>query len=197
MGYNNIGVQWNDTEIRNKILEVVSALNIDRMPSNTEIIQVLKSSGLSNAIRRRGGLYKWSKKMGLSIKKSETQTGKGFEEVAIKMLNQRGYEIIRMTTKYPFDLLVNNNISIDVKAARPVYNGERIYVVGLNKKYATCDLYLILLLDETDNVEKTLIIPGNKLKQTSLNLGRNLKYNQYIDRWDYIDQYSKFYESLK
>lgn len=196
MGY-TVGIKWNNEEIKKQILRVIETINIKRMPSASEIKIVQGDSALTNAIRRHGGFYKWSNNLGLEVKNCETQTGKGYEEIATRLLEDRGYKVTRMTTKYPFDLLVNDNISIDVKVAKQYENkGALVHTVGINKKYATCDLYLIFLLDMNNKLERTLLIPGNELKHTSLNMGEKSIYNYYINRWDYIDKYDKFYSQL-
>jgi len=196
MGY-TVGIRWNDEEIKKQIFITMDALNIKRMPSASEIKIVQGNGTLSNAIRRNGGFYKWSDNLGLEVENCETQTGKGYEMIAANMIENKGYKVARMTTKYPFDLLVNDNISIDVKVAKQYENrGSLMHTVGINKKYATCDLYLIFLLDISGNLERTLIIPGNELKHTSLNLGKDSIYNKYIDRWDYLDKFNNFYAQL-
>ena len=196
MGY-TFGIKWSDEEITKQIFKVMGALNIKRMPSVSEIVMIQGNTTLANAIRRNGGFYKWSDSLGLKVKNCETQTGKGYEKIAIEILKNKGYTVERMTTKYPFDLLVNNNISIDVKVAKQYESkGSLVHTVGINKKYATCDIYLIFLLDANNKLGRTLLIPGNELKHTTLNLGKDSIYNKYIDRWDYLDKYNNFYAQL-
>jgi hypothetical protein len=52
------------------------------------------------------------------------------------------------------------------------------------------------LNEEGNKVERTFVIPSKNLKLVSLCIGKNSKYNKYINRWDYIDKYDKFYKSL-
>lgn len=196
MGYVK-GIRWSDELMINKIHEVMNALNINRMPSSNECILVTGNLGLSCCIDRHGGFYKIANKLGLKVKNCETTTGKGFEKIAKEMIEDKGYEVERMTTKYPFDLLVNNKVRIDVKSCRPFWaNESRMHVIGLNKKYATCDLYLIYALDEEDKPERTFIIPGCDLKITTLSIGKNSKYNIYLNRWDLLKKYNDFYNNL-
>ena len=196
MGYTH-GKQWTEEEIGENILLVSKVLNINRMPSTSEMGMVLGSSSLPNVVAKSGGFKKWADKLKLDIKISETQTGKGFEELAIKLLEDKGYIVQRMSTKYPFDLLVNECISVDVKAGRPyMSHNSRVHTVGINKKYATCNLYLVFALNEIDQVERTFIIPGCDLKHTSMNFGENSIYNIYVDRWDLIKKYDQFYNNL-
>jgi len=196
MGYTH-GIVWNDRRIKEEIFKVMKALNINRMPSKTEIELVMEETSLVSAMGHRGGIYVWADKLGLEVKRSETQTGKGFEEVAIKLLQDRNYNVQRMTTRYPFDILVNGKISIDVKVAKAYMSrGSRCHTIGINKKYAACDLYLIFALDEDGNIERTFIIPGCDLKITSMNFGKNSIYNIYLDKWDYLKKYDDFYKNL-
>lgn len=102
-----------------------------------------------------------------------------------------------MGVKYPFDFLINNTIRIDVKAAKAYMSrGNRCHTIGINKKYATCDLYLIFALDEVENIERTFIIPGCDLRVTSMNFGKDSKYDKYINRWDLLEKYDNFYNNL-
>lgn len=196
MGYTH-GAIWDDKSIENAVFKVMKALNINRMPSKTEIELIMGGIPLVSAIGHRGGLYAWAGKLGLEVKISETQTGKGFEEVAIKLLQDKNYNAQRMTTRYPFDVLVNDKISVDVKVARAYMSrGNRCHTVGINKRYATCDLYLIFALDEAEKIERTFIIPGCDLKVTSMNFGRVSKYDKYINRRDLFKKYDNFYNNL-
>jgi len=196
MGYVK-GIKWDEDLIENKIHEVMRILGIDRMPSASETELILRDSSLSNKIAKTGGFNTWAKRLMLEIKSSETQLGQEFEVKARKMIEDRGYSTKQMSCKYPFDILVNDKISIDVKSAK-VYlsHGSRVHTVGINKKYATCDLYLIFALDESENIERTFIVPGCDIRVTSMNFGENSKYNMYLNKWDLLKKYDDFYNNL-
>ncbi|MBZ9633168.1 hypothetical protein [Clostridium sp. FP1] len=196
MGYTH-GVKWSNELIENKIYEVMRILDIDRMPSASEAELIIRDSSLSNKIAKTGGFIKWADKLGLEIKESETQLGNKFEGKAKELIENMGYMTERMSCKYPFDILVNSKIRIDVKSARPyMLKDNRVHTVGINKKYATCDLYLIFALDENENIERTFIVPGCDLKVTSMNFGQHSIYNIYLDRWDLFKRYDNFYNNL-
>jgi hypothetical protein len=192
------GIKWTDEKIEKEIKRVMYALHINRMPSRSEIEEVLKDSALTNKIGKLGGFQYWANKLGLETKESETSTGKEFEEKAIGILESRGYRVQRMTTKYPYDLLVNEHIKVEVKVGRPyMLKGEsRVHTFRTSKRHATCDLYLIFALDESEEVERLFIIPGCELKIVTLCIGKNSKYNKYIDRWDLVDKFNEFYKGL-
>ncbi|MCB2310675.1 hypothetical protein LGL55_06000 [Clostridium tagluense] len=196
MGYVK-GIKWNEDLIESKIYEVMRLLGIDRMPSTAETELILRDSSLSNKIAKTGGFNKWADRLGIEVKRSETQLGHKFEGKAKELIENLGYTTKQMSCKYPFDILVNDKISIDVKSAK-VYlsHGSRVHTVGINKKYATCDIYLIFALDEDENIERTFIIPGCDLKVTSMNFGKDSIYNAYLDRWDLLKKYDDFYNNL-
>lgn len=117
--------------------------------------------------------------------------------MAKELIENMDYMTEQMSCKYPFDLLVNDKIRIDVKAAKAyISRGSRCHTVGINKRYAACDLYLIFALDKDENIERTFVIPGCDLRVTSMNFGKNSIYNIYLDRWDLLKKYDDFYNNL-
>ncbi len=178
---------------------IINELKLNRMPSRSEIIECCGDNSLHNAIVRSGGYYKWAEVLNLKIKKSETLMGLNYEQVCAKYLTSKNYKVETTSIKAPYDLLVNNNIRIDVKSGCAYdLSGNRVHTFGINKKDPTCDIYVLYGLNEDGiDIEKTFIIPSKNLKITTLSVGRQSKYNKYIDKWDYIDQYDKFYKTIK
>ena len=196
MGYTH-GIRWTEEKIRSEILEITKALNLNRMPSNQEIKNIMGDTSLTNAIRRHGGYYEWANKLELDMKNCETKFGKRYERVVKEILETKGYEVEQMSIKHPYDLLVNKSIKIDVKAARRYYytDNSYFYTFNLEKKNATCDIYVCLTVNE-EVIEKTLVIPSKFLNKTQLTLGINSIYDKYINKWDYIKQFNDFYKSI-
>lgn len=195
MGY-TFGIQWNDKLIKEEILKVMEALNINRMPSSDEMKFVTGNTKLTNAIRRHGGYLFWA--TSLNLEQSECETRTGFkEELNVKtLLESKGYKVEKMATRHPYDLLVNGNIKIDVKAANKYTSpiGWSSYSFNLEKKNPTCDIYIIRCLQD----DKTLVIPSKFLKQSQLCItDKESKYDKFKDRWDYIKKYDDFYNSIK
>ena len=188
---------WTDQKIEEEITSVMNSLNISRMPSSSEIRAVMHNTTLTNAIRRRGGFYGWAEKLELPVKESETKTGDSYEWHAISELKERGFKVERMSVRHPYDLLVNESIKVDVKVSRSYLSrNSLVNTVGLNKKFATCDLYLIFI-ETAGMLDRTLIIPGYEVRHKYLNIGKDSKYNKYIDRWDLFQTYSDFKDSLE
>jgi hypothetical protein len=192
------GFVWNDELIENKIREVMEILGINRMPSASETEIVMKNSSLSNKIAKTGGFPQWAAKLGLEVKSSETSTGQKYEKKLKDYLIEAGYEVEQMSTKHPYDLLVNGAIKIDVKAARRYYYSQDnyFYTFNLEKANATCDLYVCWCINNEDLTDKFLIIPSKELKTTQLSIGVVSRYDKYIDRWDLIDKFNEFYKQL-
>ncbi len=173
----------------------MAALNIDRMPTSVEIKKVTKNSCLINAIRRHGGFLYWSINIGVEQSECTTRTGLEGELKIKKFLERKGYKVEKMSVKHPYDLLVNDDIKIDVKFSNK-YKGKcgEYFTFNLEKSSPTCDLYIFICHE--DGVKKTLIIPSKLLHQTQISVSDKSKYDIYKDRWDYIEQYDKFYKSV-
>jgi hypothetical protein len=197
MGY-ALGIKWNDELIATEIYKVMKSLNIDRMPSNQEIKIVTKNNKLANAIRRHGGFYYWADKLGIPVKECETKLGKKYESILKKYMETQGWEAEQMGARHPYDLLINENIKIDVKASKRYYYSDQnyYYTFNLEKKNPTCDIYVCFCLDDNEGFDKVLIIPSKFLHKTQLSIGIESIYDKYIDRWDLIDKYNEFYRKL-
>lgn len=198
MGYST-GIQWNDDLIKNEILLVKEILCINSMPSYGQIRKVRKSNDLNLKISKTGGIEKWAKELGLEIKRNETRIGKRGEEIAEKILISKGYNVINVSEKnFPYDLLVNNDIKIDVKISH-MYIGEsgNFYSCNTEKPIPTCDIYFVICERKVGEIDKILLIPSKEIHITQISIGEfKSKYDKYIDRWDYIERYDNFYKSL-
>src|SRR5699024_12772503 len=70
----------------------------------------------------------------------------------------RSYTVEKMTTKHPYDLLVNENVKVDIKVGRVHYHfGSKAHTFRLAKKYSTCDIYICFALDKDSNTENIFI----------------------------------------
>ena len=198
MGYTR-GTRWNDELIRQKVLEVKDALSLDRMPSRKECADYYHNESLVNAISRRKSWYKLADELGLPIKESETYFGKTQEAIAEEMLVSRGYSVRRMFQNFPYDLLVDDAVKIDVKASH-LYRGTGgdFYTFNLEKQFATCDIFLLFTLNDDNSEREVYVVPSTfVIAQTQLSIGKDKsKYRRFIDRWDYIDLYSEFMYSI-
>jgi hypothetical protein len=197
MGYTH-GKRWSDEAIKTAIKEVMGALEIKRMPSRKECEQHFRNTSLGNAVsRRKGGWYALAEEMGLPIKDSETYVGKRHEWLVSEMLRERGFEVEQMSQNFPYDLLVNDYIKVDVKASR-LYRGKlgNFYSFNLEKRCATCDIYVLLALTDENEIKRVFIVPSKYvMKNTQISIGEiTSKYRRFEDKWKYFIQMSEFLE---
>lgn len=184
------GIEWNDTLIKENILFVMEQLGINRMPSCSEIKSVFEDSKLANAIKRHGGYKYWSDKLHLPMKESETKTGKQYETYIYDLLIDRGFNPKRMTTKYEFDILVNDKCRIDVKSSslHTHKDGYEYYSYRLGKNTKNTDIFICVM---ENNLTDIYIIPKEFIgEQTQISMGINsAKYHKFINKWDLINNY--------
>lgn len=116
------------------------------MPSRSELSEYYGNDKLTNAIRRfPGGYYKIAEILNVEMKESETQFGKYGEDLATKLLEEHGFSVERMSTRYAYDLYVNGSVKVDVKTARPSRaNKSFCYSFNLEKRFPTCDVYFLI-----------------------------------------------------
>ncbi len=199
MGYSR-GFRWTDKDIKRGVLNVVFACGLDRMPSQKECINYYGDYRLTNAVSKRyGGWYALAKELGLPIKKSETYLGKIQETNACEMLIAKGFDVEKMPQNFPYDILVDNCVKIDVKASH-LYRGKQgnFFTFNLEKKYATCDIYILLTLNDKEEITNTFIVPSKfVMNNTQISIGEyKSKYHKFKDRWDYISNLSGYLASV-
>ena len=190
---------WDDLEITNRINEVRHAMVLDRMPSRAEVEAYYGNTGLVNAIAKHGGFYHWAKKLELKVKECETQLGYECEMLVKGLLEEQGYVCEKTSARHPYDLLVNGCVKIDVKVARISRNHNTdYYSFSLAKPMQTCDVYVAVCLDDNDEVKKLYVIPAHIMTgKTQLALGiKRSKYDEYIEKWDIIDNLIKSFEEM-
>lgn len=188
---------WTDELIKEQILSCMQKYCIKRMPTASELTSIGRND-LHCAISKSEYKYSgWARKLGLETKASETSKGNKYEYwVKNHLVNSYQHLWIqKMTTKHPYDLLVNGCVKVDVKVAAPHHHfGSRAHTFALNKKFATCDIYVCVALDEKENIEKCYIIPSSHVQIVTLNVCENGKYNKYIDNWNFIYHFVNAYE---
>lgn len=198
MGYAH-GTQWNANLIEKGIKDVVEKAKINYFPTHSVIKEITGSYALSNAIRRHGGTRYWAEKLGFEIKPSESKFGEEYELECMKVLKHFGYRCEKTPVRYPYDLLVENNIKVDVKCSNP-YHGKTgdFYTFNLEKSKPTCDIFVCYCLED-DVITRVYIIPASALSgNTQLSIGKyTSKYDPYIDKWNYFQKYADFYQSMR
>lgn len=102
-----------------------------------------------------------------------------------------------MKPRYPYDLLTNGNIKVDVKTSRKLDRKNSAfpyYSFNLEKREPTCDIFIFYCLDVDCNIDRTVIIPSCIISgKTQIGMGGLTKWEAYEDKWDYFDKYNEFY----
>ena len=198
MGYTH-GNKWTDDLIKQKILEVVKFNHLTRMPTRSETERYYGDCSLTNAVSRRaGGWYSLAEELELPIKECETTFGKSNEQVVAEKQISLGFDVRRMPQNFPYDLLVNDCVKVDVKASR-LYRGKggNFYSFNLEKPFCTCDIYVLRLIGDDGGEVETLIIPSAHVStNTQICVGENKsKYRKYSQMWNVVSEYCDFMES--
>lgn len=194
MGHTH-GTVWTKELIAQKIIEAVKGLNLGEMPTRKQFIKYFGDDKLTNKISKTLGYYGWAEELNLPIQSNDTSKAKLSEKHAIELLNQRGYTALQMSQNYPFDILVNENVRIDVKFSN-LYHGPagNFYSFALRKKYPTCDIYMLIA---NSTPEKIYIVPALNCKQTQIAVGEfSSAQDKYLNRYDIIDQFLNMYSGI-
>lgn len=188
---------WNDGRIETELRKCIKILQLSRMPSAQELTQIGRND-LHCALSKHPKKYRgWAKELGLPLKSSETEKGNRYEEIVMKKINivSNHLTVNRMTSRHPYDLLLNNCVKVDVKVGTAHYHfGSRAHTFALNKKYATCDIYICVALDEQEKIENIFIIPAAHVQIVTLNIGAESKYNKYKNNWNFLYNFVNQYE---
>lgn len=200
MGYTH-GRKWQDGDVEKEIMMVVNHLGIDRFPTKKEIEDFFGNKSLSNKISKSGGSRHYASLLGLELSNSESEFGNFYEEYAIDdIYNNTGLPGIHMEARYPYDILVNGNIKVDIKASRKLYNKNSAfpyYSFNLEKRDPTCDLYIFYCLNNKCDIDRTVIIPSCIISgKTQIGMGGLSKWEAYENKWNYFEQYNKFYSDI-
>lgn len=172
---------WTQDKILLYVKACMSATGLTRMPSRSELSEYYGNDKLTNAIRRfPGGYYKIAEILNVEMKESETQFGKYGEDLATKLLEEHGFAVERMSTRYAYDLYVNGSVKVDVKTARPSKaNKSFCYSFNLEKRFPTCDVYFLIGCYDSGYKSWTILERGYS--------GRDIKTKE-IHCWRYIPE---------
>lgn len=199
MGYTH-GIEWTMKMIGEELSKIITENKLETFPSQSDLVKYYGDYSLANAVKRHGGIAYWKKKFDLKTKNSESAFGNEYEIKCMNYITKKfQYECEKTKERYPYDICVEGNIKIDVKASNLYKNGPEYYTFNLEDKiHPTCDIFVCYCIKE-EKVEKIYLIPSCVVQgKTQLSIGVNRsKYDIYIDNWELIRQYHDFYESLK
>ena len=190
------GSCWTEDEIIDNIRKIVEEYNMDTFPTHKEMNLYYSNNCLFGVVCKHGGSEYFANKMGLKIKDCESKFGKKYESLCKQDIKTKlMFDCEEMKPRYPYDLLINHCVKIDVKVANLFdnYGGTKYWTCNIEKKNQTCDIYVVYCLDVNKEIFKTLIIPSVVVSgKTQLAIGHNSVYNKYENRWDLIKMYNDF-----
>ena len=177
---------------------MINDLKLDYFPTRREMVEYYGDEKLTNKVCKTLGYYGWAKELGMPVKDNDTKTGKMAEKYVYDILSKRGYRVEQMLQNFPYDLLINGKVKVDVKFSH-LYrspNGFGFYSFRLSKKCPTCDFYILVTEDETGDRE-LYVVPAAKAAQTQISIGEHASvYHQYMSRYDYLDKLLDLYKAL-
>lgn len=186
---------WNEDKIVEGIVRIASMFEPKRMPTNREVIEFEGNYRLANAIQKNGGYEYWANRLGLDQKYSDTKLGIEGERFVANRLKELGFKVETTSIKYPYDLLINECIKVDVKTANTSHvKGYPIHSYRLVKGQPTCDFYILLEAD----TERMYVVPSSKLSgQVQVGMGIDSNpYAKYLGAFDLIKDASDMYQRM-
>lgn len=187
--------KWTEVTIATEIMKLANQFDPPRMPSNSETVEMYGSCGLSNAISKNGGYRYWAKKLGLEHAYSETKVGVQGEAFIADELRSMGFDVQTTSARFPYDLLIDGCVKVDVKSANTSYiRGCPIHAFRLAKRQQTCDIYIFYEID----TGAVYVVPAHIIHgQVQVEMGLDSKmYRPYKDAYALITELSNAYKSM-
>ncbi|MFJ7665278.1 hypothetical protein ACIQXW_23250 [Lysinibacillus sp. NPDC097162] len=186
-----------DEQVAEELRESMRILGISCMPTGPELLMIDRSY-LHSRLQRTGTYREWSRRLGVPLKSSTTTKGNDCEIFIAKKLISMGHVVENMTARFPYDLLVDSDVKIDVKCAnkyKDKYSFDA-WTFNLAKARPTCDIYILVAYNEDQTINRELVIPSKFLHQKTVSLGGKSTYDVYHEAYDYVNQYSTFYKKV-
>jgi hypothetical protein len=151
------------------------------------------------AVTKHGGLFEWSRRLGLPRKDdSDSDFGWLGEEAVAADLRREGHLVERsQKIKAPYDLLVDGCVRIDVKTANhAAYAGSTGVCAGWFYRIAkipSCDLVALHQADAGG----IYFIPWEVCPRTNITITKDGKYSAYLNRFDIVRAYVESAKALR
>jgi len=188
--------QWTDEKVEQGLKEVMHSLSLSRMPTADELKSVGRND-LHSRISRFGTYRGWAGKLGVDLKESHTNDGQEAEFEVAELLRNKGYIVEHMTTRHPYDLLIDGAVKIDVKMANEYFIKEsRVHTFNLVKNKPTCDIYIMVANGSEKSPKRTFVVPSHHVQQQTVSVGVESSYDVYDNDFDIIRTYSDFYKGI-
>ena len=192
------GKMWTQEKITAEIISAMNKLEIDRMPTVSELKNI-NMNGLSCAISKSHGFEWWAEALKLPVKTSETGLGKKYEKIFADIVYEKlQYETQQMSMRFPYDVLVEDLVKVDVKCGFAYTNSNvcSFYTFNLETTNRKSDFLVCFCLNKDKSIHKTYVIPAIVMQgKSQLSVGIVAsKYDKCIDRYDLITDYLNLYQ---
>jgi hypothetical protein len=148
------------------------------------------TTGFQNAIADTGGYELWRKRLGQQLSPNcPVAKGRKFQHLAMDELIQRNHLVQEMPWRHPFDLLVDDNITIDVKGANRAADGGFSFQLRNNTGHDLDCNFLVLACQDSDDI--TWFIVPSTFVQDRYHLwlyfgNKTTQWTVYKESWDLV-----------
>lgn len=173
-------VRWTDDMVASQLREVASKLG-GRMPSANDL-RAMGLESLASRASRVGGLLGWAERLGLPTGKDAHSPafGESWETYAAVVLKANGYVAESQKRHAPFDVLVNGQIRVNVKASRRHdYEdvGVRGFTFWIGDTWKRCDVFALVKVDGP--TPPILWVPSSEAQQQTITLTGKHRLNAF------------------
>lgn len=178
--------QWTFELLHSELITICAGLG--HFPSRSEL-ESLKRGDIGNALCRHGGYKEWSKRCGYERRHSDSDTGWEGEAELIRLLSSKGFRCQKSKgIRWPFDLIVNESVRVDVKTARKANYGicsGWFYRLG---KYVQADIVALYRSDRDD----CFLIPWYVCPATNITISESRStYAAFLNNFELLIELSK------
>lgn len=175
--------RWTDDMIASRIIKHVGGTG--KFPTNTEL-QKTGQNDLACQISKKGGYVYWANRLGMNRGVYDSDVGWEGEKKAQTLFEARGFTVVRSERiQWPFDLLVNNCLRVDVKTASyAAYGASTGWFFRIGKS-PQADLIALYRSDKDD----MYLIPWYHVPKTNITISpTGMKYSRFLNAYEIVER---------
>lgn len=156
-----------------------------RFPTNTEL-QKTGQNDLACQITKKGGYAYWANRLGMKRGVYDCDIGWKGEQKTQALFEERGFSVIRSErVQWPFDLLVNDCLRVDVKTAKHADYGVSSGWYFRIGKSPQADLIALYRSDKND----VYLIPWYHVPKTNITITpTGTKYSGFLNAYEIVER---------
>lgn len=178
--------EWTDEKVASRIQKILDATG--KFPTSS-YLREYHQNDLMCQISKRGGFEFWATKMGVSRAPSDSDTGWDGEKLLVVILGNRGFRCKRQdSVTWPFDILVDDVLRVDVKSANYAEYGHSTgWFFRIGKK-PQADVIALLKMDTKD----VYFVPWYHCTETNITITKTGKrYSAFLNNFELLGRMSK------